>query len=47
MRLTLLTAADQEAALPMDETIAAMKRAFADLSSGRVVQPRRLALRFR
>ena len=44
MKLTLLTARDQAAALPMAETIAAMKSAFADLSSGKVDQPRRLAV---
>lgn len=44
MRLTLLSARDLEAALPMGETIGVMKKAFADLASGRVAQPRRLTV---
>jgi ornithine cyclodeaminase len=44
MKLTVLTAADIRQAIPMPEAVAAMKRAFSDLSGGRVVMPQRLAV---
>ncbi|MCC6190024.1 MAG: ornithine cyclodeaminase [Anaerolineales bacterium] len=44
MRLTLLSAADLRAALPMREAVAAMRAAFAELSSGRAAVPLRVAL---
>lgn len=44
MELTLLTADDVRRALPMDETVAAMKAAFAALSTGAAHQPHRMAL---
>ena len=44
MRLTLLSAADLRAALPMPAAIAAMKAAFAELSTGQANVPLRTAL---
>ena len=44
MRLTVLTAADLRAALPMADAIEAMKDAFADFSAGRVEVPARMTL---
>jgi len=44
MRLTLLSAADLRAALPMPAAIAAMKAAFAELSTGQAHLPLRVAL---
>ena len=44
MRLTLLSAADLRAALPMPAAIAAMKSAFAQLSTGQATVPLRTAL---
>ena len=41
MKLTLLSAADLRAALPMPAAVAAMKSAFADLSTGQAVVPLR------
>jgi len=44
MRLTLLSASDLRAALPMPAAIAAMKSAFAELSTGQANVPLRIAL---
>lgn len=44
MRLRLLGAADLRQALPMADTVEAMKQAFAALSSGRAVVPQRLSV---
>ena len=44
MKLTLLTADDIRAALPMPEAVAAMKAAFAELSTGRATMPQRMAV---
>jgi len=44
MRLTLLSAADLRAALPMPVAIAAMKSAYADLSTGQATVPLRTPL---
>src|SRR5574342_710826 len=44
MRLTLLSAADLRTALPMPAAIAAMKSAFAELSTGQANVPLRTAL---
>ncbi len=44
MKLTLLSAADLRAALPMPAAIAAMKAAFAELSTGQANVPLRVAL---
>ena len=44
MKLTLLSAADLRAALPMPAAIAAMKLAFAELSTGQAIVPLRVAL---
>jgi ornithine cyclodeaminase/alanine dehydrogenase-like protein (mu-crystallin family) len=44
MKLTLLSASDLRAALPMPAAIAAMKAAFAELSTGQATVPLRVAL---
>ncbi len=44
MKLTLLSAADLRRALPMADTVEAMKDAFADFSTGAATVPQRLAL---
>lgn len=44
MKLTLLTAQDLRAALPMPAAVAAMKAAFAELSTGQAQVPLRVAL---
>ena len=44
MKLTLLSAADLRAALPMPAAIAAMQAAFVELSAGQAVAPHRIAL---
>jgi ornithine cyclodeaminase len=44
MKLTLLSAGDLRAALPMPAAIAAMKLAFAELSTGQAIVPLRVAL---
>lgn len=44
MRLTLLSANDLRAALPMPAAIAAMKAAYAELSTGKAIVPLRIAL---
>ena len=44
--MIILNAEDVRQALPMDETIAAIKRAYAALSDGRAELPQRLPLNF-
>ena len=44
MKLTVLGADDLRQALPMGEAVEAMKRAFADFSSGRADVPQRLSV---
>ena len=44
MKLTLFSAADIAAALPMRECIEVMKQAFADFSSGRAQVPQRTVM---